>query len=434
MPTSPTLTDLGHDPLAAACAVLDRRLNPACARPIAVALSGGGDSVALLLAAQAWAQARGRRLVALTVDHQLQPDSRAWSEACAQLAARVGAEFQALAWAGPKPAQGLPAAARAARHRLLADAARRLGARAVLIGHTADDVLEARAMRAAGATTPEPREWSPSPAWPEGRGVFLLRPLLGARRASLRAWLAGRGESWIEDPANVDPRFARARARAALQADAAVEFAEPPPLALAELCRVEVGGAVVLPRAALRAAPFEDAQRLVAIASVCAGGGARLPAAGPRGRLTEALRGPGPMAATLAGARIEADTEEVRIVREAGEAGRGGLQALRLAAGERAAWDGRFEMTTNAPVEVRPVRGLARRLPAEQQRALSSLPAAARAALPAVIDATGAATCPLLGASPARATCLVEARLRAAAGLVVREEDAPPQGELSRSD
>ncbi|CAN7479368.1 tRNA lysidine(34) synthetase TilS [Phenylobacterium sp. LjRoot219] len=283
---------------AAACAVLDRRLDPTSPRPIAVALSGGGDSVALLLMAQAWAQAHGRPLVALTVDHQLRPESRAWTDACAALAARVGAGFQPLAWEGPKPAHGLPAAARAARHQLLADAARAMGASVILIGHTADDVLEGRAMRAEGATTPAPREWSPSPAWPEGRGLFLLRPLLGLRRAELRAWLAARGETWIEDPANADPRFARARARAALPLDGDVELDAPPPLALAELCRHAPGGAVALPRAALRAAPFEVAQRLLAIASVCAGGAARLPAAGPRGRLTEALRGQAPVAAT----------------------------------------------------------------------------------------------------------------------------------------
>ena len=61
----------------AVAAVLDRRLIASSPRPLAVALSGGGDSVALLLASGAWAQARGRQRVALTVDHRLQPQSAA---------------------------------------------------------------------------------------------------------------------------------------------------------------------------------------------------------------------------------------------------------------------------------------------------------------------------------------------------------------------
>src|SRR5207247_1209422 len=83
----------------------------------------------------------------------------------------LGADFQALRWDGDKPVTGLAAAARTARHRMLADAARRAGARAILMGHTGSDVLEAEAMRAAGSTTPDPKEWAPSPAWPEGRGA-----------------------------------------------------------------------------------------------------------------------------------------------------------------------------------------------------------------------------------------------------------------------
>src|SRR5213079_1546584 len=132
----------------------------------------------------------------------------------------LGHPFRALGWSGDKPTTGLPAAARAARHALLADAAREAGARAILMGHTADDILEARLMRAEGSTTPDPREWTPSPAWPQGRGVFLLRPLLDLRRADLRRWLSARGETWIDDPANEDASYARPRARQALAAGA----------------------------------------------------------------------------------------------------------------------------------------------------------------------------------------------------------------------
>ena len=190
--------------------VLDRRLQARHPRPIAVALSGGGDSLALLLATAAWAERAGRELLVLTVDHGLRAESADWTRTCAATAQRLGLAFRALAWTGAKPASGLPAAARLARHRLLADAARQARARVILMGHTASDIREAVAMRAAGSTTPDPREWSPSPVWPQGRGLFLLRPMLGLGRAEIRDWLTARGETWIDDPANADPAYARA--------------------------------------------------------------------------------------------------------------------------------------------------------------------------------------------------------------------------------
>jgi len=387
--------------------VLDRRLRRT-GPPLAVALSGGGDSLALTLIADAWARDCGRELVILTVDHRLQPESAAWTARCAEVAARLGRRFVPLAWEDEKPATGLPAAARAARHRLLADAARQAGARVILMGHTADDLREAAVMRRAGSTTPDAREWAPSPVWPEGRGVFVLRPLLDVARADLRSWLAERGEAWIDDPANADPHYARARARRTASEPA--RRAEAPPLALAEHAR-EQAGIITMPRGRLRAAPAEDVRRVLALAAVCAGGGERLPATARTLRLAEAVRGAAPVVATLAGARIEADEEEVRFLREAGEAARGGLAPARLPA----IWDGRFEIVEGA--EVRRLAGLASSLPDAQQGALRRLPPAARGGLPAVIHENGAVTCPALTGLPS----LVGDRLRAAAGLVQRE-------------
>ena len=90
-------------------AVLERRLRTHIAAPLAVAFSGGGDSLALLLAAKAWADANGRRLLALTVDHGLNPASTDWTRWCGETAERLGVAFQALRWEGAKPAAGLPA-------------------------------------------------------------------------------------------------------------------------------------------------------------------------------------------------------------------------------------------------------------------------------------------------------------------------------------
>jgi len=231
---------------AAAYDAFDQYLLPDSRRPLAVGLSGGGDSLALTLIADAWARRAGRELILLTVDHRLQADSAGWTDICAATAQRLGRPFRALPWTGDKPATGLPAAARLARHRLLADAAREAGARVILLGHTADDLGEAAAMRAAGSTTPDPRAWAPSPVWPEGRGLFLLRPLLSLRRSDLRTWLADRGETWIDDPANADPRYARSRAR--LDAPTPPPASAPePPLELAAAAD-ERSGLISLPR------------------------------------------------------------------------------------------------------------------------------------------------------------------------------------------
>lgn len=401
-------------------AVLDRHLQPASPRPIAVALSGGGDSLALTLIADRWARDAGRPLLILTVDHRLQAAGADWSRTCAALAERLDRPFRSLTWDGEKPATGLPAAARSARHRLLADAARDAGARVILMGHTADDILEARRMRAAGATTPDPRTWAPSPVWPEGRGLFVLRPLLEAGRADLRGWLEARGERWIDDPANLDPRYARSRARAAPEATARpVPTSAPPPPGLWS----EALGIVSLDRNGLRRAPPEASARLVAMACVCAGGGERRPAGAHLERLTARLHGPGTFVATLAGARVMADDSVVLIAREAGEAGRGGLCAIDLAAEPTTVWDGRFDLTCDRPGQtVRTLSGVAARLPVDQRRRLAGLPAGARGGLPALVDADGRVTSPVLAEIPGvTATSLVGARLAAATGAVERE-------------
>ena len=407
-------------------AVLDRRLARSSGAPLAVALSGGGDSVALTLMADAWARAHGRRLLVLTVDHGLSPDSVGWPEACAGLARRLGADFRALPWTGDKPAHGLPAAARAARHGLLADAARAAGASVILMGHTADDLAETAVMRAAGATTPDPREWTPSPAWPQGRGVFLLRPLLGVDRAALRAWLSARGETWIEDPANADSRFARARARIALASASRPPACAGAPRApdLARLADQATGPAgLSLPRQALRDAPLDTARTFAGMAALCAAGTSRPPRGDRLARLVEGLRGKAPMVATLAGARIEADADTVLWLREPGEMGRSGLQSLDLRPGEPAIWDGRHEILADRPLWFEPLAGRAARLSPQARLALLRLPAPARGGLPSA-EIRGQVVCPLLEAVPGLViTSLALPRLRAACGSISREAD-----------
>ena len=354
-----------------------------------MAFSGGGDSLALLLAAGAFAERHGRPLVALHVDHGLQAASAAWAEDAEKTAVRLGAAFVGLTWTGHKPSAGVPAAARAARHRLIAEAARTIGASVVLVGHTLDDQLENAVLRGSGVRVGVLREWSPSPVWPEGRGLFLCRPLLNLRRADLRQWLAAEGRTWLDDPANDDMRHPRARARVMVARSALGEAVCPPlfdelgPGALGGIWRAEPWGGVTLDRTGLARVERGQAVRLLQIAAVCASGAERLSRPARAEGLLARLKAGDEFVATLGGARIEAGAERVAVEREAGEAARGGLRPLVLAAGAPAVWDGRFEFAADrAGVVVEALRGQASRLEPEDRAALKAVPAAARPALP----------------------------------------------------
>ncbi len=410
-------------------AVLDSRLTPADPAPVAVAVSGGGDSLALLLTVASWAARRGRPLIALTVDHRLRPQGADWARWCEARARRLGAVHRVLVWDGEKPATGLSAAARLARHRLLAEAARAAGAAVILMGHTADDRAEARLMRESGGFVPSPRVWSPSPVWPQGRDIFLCRPLLGASRAGLRAALQALGETWIEDPANTDPASARARARLALAAAPAVAAAPlPAPDAPAALDWASEGpaGDLTLPLAALLPGPGEDsaqAARRLGAALLCAAGADRPPRGPPLLRLLARLQAGEAVAATLAGARVESDGDRIRLVRDAGDSRRGAPPRILLPRDAPVVWDGRFELMAHiVGSAVGPLRGQAAGLPNPLRRALRCAPALARPALPLVAHADGALSLPsLVDDAAIEARALGLRRLNAALGAIVNE-------------
>jgi tRNA(Ile)-lysidine synthase len=421
-------------PLDAGLEVCRLRLDPAASGPVAVAFSGGGDSLALLLVARAWAGQCGRPLLALHVDHQLQARSAAWASQAQAAARRLGIPFQSLCWQGDKPASGLPAAARDARHRLIADAARAAGAKIILLGHTLDDQLENALMRGAGAPVGALTEWSASPVWPQGRGLFHARPLLAVRRAALRDWLTREGLHWIEDPANADLRYARARARRQLGQGVAAERIVPAAdiAALAQAVRVTPWGAMEIERDRLRAAPGAEALRLLQIALACASGAHSLARPERARGLLERLCGPETFIATLGGARVVA-AHGVRIVRESGEAARGGLQPCELRAGQNTIWDGRWQVCAAASsLSVHALAGLAARLPPADAAVLAGIPASDRPSLPVLRNGEGHVRLARLATAGhddhiegaiGRVRLLVEHRFKAACGLMRREQD-----------
>lgn len=401
---------------------LERDVDP----PVALALSGGGDSIALLRVAADWARSHGRRLLALTVDHRLSAVSADWTAFARAAAHQAGADWHGLSWVGPKPATGLPAAARRARHGLIADAARENGARVVLFAHTADDIAEAEVMRAEGSTLGRLRDWAPSPAWPEGRGLMLLRPMLDAGRAEVHDWLAARGASWIDDPANDDPKYARSRARASRLALGKVAAPRRTSLFLSD----DGDGDR---RAAGRSSLFLQGEgylelsrdtdpHTLAAALVCAGGGERLPRGDRLTGLLSRLRSGEDFTATLCGTRVEAGGDQVLITREPGELARRATPALRLSPGVEAVWDGRWSlMTTESGGFVVPAAGRLAALPEADRAQLRALPPAARGGQPVLIRNAGDA--PVLAQTATKARSLVEERLALALDRMTHERD-----------
>jgi len=407
-------------------AVLDRRLDPDLTQLIAVAFSGGGDSLGALIAIKAWADGCGRRVIALHVDHGLQAASSAWRDLAADAADRLGVAFRALAWTGEKPTAGLAAAARGARHGLIAEAARGAGATTVVFGHTADDIAEAALMRAEGSSPGSPRQWAPSPVWPEGRGVFLLRPLLAVRRAAIRDALRARGWGWIDDPANADLRQPRARARhqlSGVMGAAGSDGREPAPTP--NTAKADDWGTIRIDRDVLRRMPQAAGRRILAAAALSVGGGERPPRTERVEALLARLVGADDFTATLAGARLVAGRDAL-IARDSGEIARGGLARIALESGRATVWDGRFELRAdNSGLAVAPLKGFQSRLDAESRRRLRAAPAEARPALPVIIDQTRPLACPILaGYGGVEAHCLVGARFSAACGAILREPPA----------
>lgn len=184
---------------------------------LAVAVSGGPDSMALVLLADRWARDRGGSAIALTVDHGLRPDSAGEARTVGTWLAARGIRHRVLAWRGAAAiamaGTGVQAAARQARYALLEEACRADGILHLLLGHSADDQAETVLLRLSRGSGPD--GLAAMPACRELRDARLLRPLLGIEKARLQATCRAFAQDWFDDPSNAATRFARGRLRAA---------------------------------------------------------------------------------------------------------------------------------------------------------------------------------------------------------------------------
>ena len=200
---------------------------------LAVAVSGGGDSMAMLHLAAGWARIYGTRLWPVTVDHGLRPEGAAEAEMVAAECNLLGLPHSTLRWEGWDGTGNLQDAARTARRDLIG---RWRGICShVLFAHTQDDQAETfllrlargsgvdglAAMRATARVAAGPLPPLAVPGGPPGFASgppdwTILRPLLDVSRADLRHYATVLRIPFVDDPSNADPRFDRVRVRALL--------------------------------------------------------------------------------------------------------------------------------------------------------------------------------------------------------------------------
>lgn len=177
-------------------------------RRIAVAVSGGGDSLALALLLQ---QA-GADIVALTVDHQLRAASRDEALQVQALLRERGIAHDILTWEGEKPATHIQERARAARYELLLEYCRAHTIHTLALAHNLEDQMETFWMRLSKGSGLD--GLAGMAAKQERDGVTILRPVMNFTRAQLRATCTQFGVAWIDDPSNKNEKFLRVKLRA----------------------------------------------------------------------------------------------------------------------------------------------------------------------------------------------------------------------------
>lgn len=390
------------------------RLGPFEPAPrLAVAVSGGGDSLAATLLAAQWAHGRGGKVIGLTVDHGLRANSTAEAVLVGRWLANHGIEHHILPWRGDKPASDIQAQARQARYRLIEEWCRGAGIVHVILAHHQDDQAETFLLRLARGSGVE--GLAGMAAIRHGAFLRWLRPVLDLPKTRLLATLRQWDQDWVEDPSNHDPRHARVRWRnllpilagEGLSADRLGQTAASLTLArdaledrLAEAfvhhVQLDPAGYAWVAVRSWRHWDDDLALRLLSRLLRSLGG----EPVSPRLERTRSLllrlrQGQG---GTLSGCRVAIEGESVLFCREAGRM----AAAVPVPAGQDVVWDHRFRarLADDAPsgLSLGPLGPQGwRRLTKLSGGALPSCPALVRPTLPALFDQQGVCAVPHLG-------------------------------------
>ncbi|HYL49764.1 MAG TPA: tRNA lysidine(34) synthetase TilS [Stellaceae bacterium] len=380
---------------------------------LAVACSGGGDSMALTVLADRWSRARGGKATALIVDHRLRPESASEAAGVGRALAGLGIAHRILVCADALPAGNLEDAARRVRYRLLEAWCEDNGILHLLTAHQRDDQAETLLMRLArGSGLDGLAGIAPVSI---RRSCRVLRPLLTVPSERLRATLRELGVAHVEDPMNRDPAFQRVRLRAArtflaeeglsaerlaatatrlARARSALETMVT--AALARAVALDPLGYARVDAGALRAVPAEVGLRALAAVLATVGGADYPVRLEQLERLYESLPNGIGGGGTLGGCQLVAKRDHILVCREMAAI----ADRQSVVPGARLHWDGRFAiaMPIGAPpglsVGALGNDSAARLMAADYD---GGLPAVVRATLPALFDPEGLAAVPPLG-------------------------------------
>ena len=374
---------------------------------IGLAVSGGPDSLALMLLASEWAASAGRELIVYTLDHRLRPEAADEAAMVAREAERLGLCCRVLSWTEAKPEAGIQAAARVARYRIIGAAMQADGTEILVTAHHRDDQAETLLMRLAHGSGIS--GLAGMSLFGEVEGVPVCRPLLGLDGCSLRAIVAEAGFAPAIDPSNFDEKYERVRwrrlmpaldalgltaertetlSRRVARADAALDLWAGE--AFRTSAAIDAFGIVRLDRAKLADLPEEIALRVVMQCLDYAGGGTAMRLARAEALLDALRDAPDGFAATQAGAQVVRKGDALLFFREAG---RFDGATMTLEAGRSFVWDGRFAVTVASGVtdslHLAPAGSLFSRAEAERFAGEIDAPMQAIAAAPLVRDAHG---------------------------------------------
>jgi tRNA(Ile)-lysidine synthase len=182
---------------------------------LAVAVSGGVDSIALCRLMHGWAKNNNLSVVGLTVDHQLRPEAAVEAYKVKGWLADIGMSHETLVWEDGQKVKHLDrspqAAARAGRFSKMFKWCKENDVAALLTAHHADDQVETFLYRLTRGSGVDGLASIASET--EREGVRVLRPLLSVSKASLIATCEALKQNWVTDPSNTDANFARVRIR-----------------------------------------------------------------------------------------------------------------------------------------------------------------------------------------------------------------------------
>ena len=345
--------------------VIASQLLPRMPAKIGAAVSGGGDSMALLVLLASFAKEHDIEVYAISVDHGLREEAANELKLVAELCEKLDVAHHIEFWSEWDGVGNLQSRARSARYQLIADWAASNGISVIALGHTANDQAETLLMRLArGAGVDGLAAMAPHRLW---QGITWLRPLLTADRETLRNFLRQKDLIWAEDPSNENRDFERIRIRDALEvlvplgitiqslsdvagnmADARAALDWHTFLAAKSACKIAYG-IVEIDLKTYRTLPVEIARRLLVKSIMWINGAEYAPRRGAVKRAQSSIKKG--VSSTLSGCQVTCKETHVYVFRE--------LNAVRdQTSGIGDLWDGRWRLTgvENDPeFEVRPL-------------------------------------------------------------------------------